>query len=122
MPSYLERYLKTPSVYMLASKPNGVLYAGVTSDLYGRMSDHVLGTYEGFSKRYDVKMLVYYEMHDTMDEAIRREKRVKDWRRAWKIRLILGFNPEWRDLYDREFGTIAEGPADVDRERSGRSV
>jgi putative endonuclease len=108
---------KVPCVYLLASRPNGVLYVGVTSDLEGRMFEHVNGVFEGFSKKYGVTRLVYYEMHETMDEAIRREKRIKEWRRAWKVRLIHGFNPEWLDLYDSKMGVILDGPSDIDRSR-----
>jgi putative endonuclease len=110
--------MKSPCVYILASGPDGILYAGVTSDLHDRMSDHVQGLIEGFTKRYGIKMLVYYEMHDSMDAAIRREKQIKNWKRAWKIRLILSFNPQWLDLFDRGSGAIAFGPADLDRERT----
>jgi putative endonuclease len=74
--------MKTPCVYILASAINGILYVGVTSDLHARMQDHVLGLVEGFTKRYGVKMLVYYEVHQTMDTAIAREKRIKEWKRA----------------------------------------
>jgi putative endonuclease len=110
--------MKNPCVYILASKPDGVLYTGVTSDLHDRMSDHVQGLLEGFTKRYNVKLLVYYEMHDSMAAAIQREKQIKNWKRAWKIRLILGFNPQWSDLFDARSGAIAFSPADLDRERS----
>jgi putative endonuclease len=86
-------------VYVLASKRNGTLYVGVTSDLYGRMVEHRDGLLRGFTERYGVKMLVYFEEHDDIDEAIRREKRLKRWRREWKIGLIESRNPEWRDLW-----------------------
>lgn len=86
-------------VYILASKRNGTLYVGVTSDLYGRMVEHRDGLTGGFTERYGVKMLVYFEEHDDIDEAIRREKRLKHWRRVWKIGLIESRNPEWRDLW-----------------------
>lgn len=86
-------------VYILASKRNGTLYVGVTSDLYGRMSEHRDGLIPGFTQRYGVKTLVYFEEHDDIEEAIRREKRIKRWRRAWKIALIEGGNPGWRDLW-----------------------
>ena len=79
------------------------------------MAEHVLGTYGGFTKRYKVKQLVYYEMHRCMDDAIKREKRIKEWDRAWKVRLIQDFNPEWLDLYDRETGEVMNGPADIQR-------
>lgn len=85
--------------YILASKRNGTLYVGVTSDLYGRMVEHRDGLTGGFTERYGVKMLVYFEEHDDIDEAIRREKRLKRWRRVWKIGLIESRNPEWRDLW-----------------------
>ncbi len=108
---------KVPCTYILASKPNGVLYVGVTSDLEGRMFEHVSGVFEGFTKKYGVNRLVYYEMHETMDKAIKREKRVKEWKRAWKVRLICGFNPEWFDLYDTKTGFVLDGPSDVARRR-----
>jgi putative endonuclease len=76
--------MKVPCVYLLASKRDGVLYIGVTSDIAHRMVEHSQGLIPGFSKTYSVKHLVYYEMHQTMDDAIRREKRLKEWRRAWK--------------------------------------
>ena len=82
------------------------------------MAEHVQGLFEGYTKRYGIKMLVYYEMHDTLDSAIRRERRIKEWQRAWKVRLINGFNPEWVDLFDRTTGAIALGPADVARDRT----
>ena len=111
------RHIKTPCVYLLASARDGTLYTGVTSNLHDRLSKHVDGTFEGFTKRYNIKTLVYYEMHETMDVAITREKRIKEWPRAWKVRLIHAFNPEWTDLYDRETGAIADGPGDVARLR-----
>jgi putative endonuclease len=118
MGSQFDRRLKMPCVYILASKPDGVLYVGVTSDIRGRMFDHATGTFEGFTKQHNVKQLVYYEHHDTMDAAIAREKRIKEWQRAWKVRLIIGFNPAWTNLFNLEQGTIADGPADLERERS----
>jgi putative endonuclease len=86
-------------VYILASGRVGTLYVGVTSDLARRVWQHKSGVVEGFTKQYGVHHLVFAEFHDTMEEAILREKRVKKWRRAWKIRLIEEANPEWRDLY-----------------------
>jgi len=80
------------------------------------MTEHVLGQFDGFTKKYDIKMLVYYEHHVSMDEAIVREKRMKDWKRAWKVGRIERFNPEWRDLFDRSTGEIAFGPEDIQRE------
>jgi len=108
---------KAPSVYMLAGKRDGVLYIGVTSDLPKRLFEHSQELIPGFTSRYKVKHLVYYEVFENMEAAIVREKRLKDWHRAWKVRLIHGFNPEWRDLFDAETGEIADGPADVERER-----
>jgi putative endonuclease len=95
----IPRRLKQPCVYILASKRDGVLYIGVTSDLANRVSLHKQDLIEGFTKRYGVHLLVYYEMHQTMPDAIRREKQLKKWNRAWKVRLIEQLNPEWRDLW-----------------------
>jgi len=106
---------KDPCVYILASKPYGTLYVGVTSDLHGRMAEHRQGLFDGFTKKYSVKQLAYYEMHESMEEAIRREKQIKKWNRAWKIRIIEQMNPEWSDLFDKKWGTILEGPADAGR-------
>jgi putative endonuclease len=108
---------KQPCVYLLASCPNGVLYAGVTSALAQRVSLHKQKLIEGFTKRYGVTLLVYYEMYDTMDTAIRRESQIKKWKRAWKVRLIEQMNPEWHDLFDETSGEILSGPVDVARER-----
>jgi putative endonuclease len=87
-------------VYILASRPGGTLYIGVTNDLVRRVFEHREGLVPGFTKRYAVKMLVYYEAHDTAVVAIQREKNMKHWPREWKIDLILSMNPNWRDLYD----------------------
>ncbi|MXP09103.1 GIY-YIG nuclease family protein [Pseudoblastomonas halimionae] len=89
---------RTPCVYILASKRNGTSYIGVTSDLPGRIHQHRSGTFEGFSQRHDVKTLVWFEVHATMETAIQREKRLKKWERDWKRRLVEDGNPEWRDL------------------------
>jgi len=91
----------TPCVYILASGYNGTLYIGVTSDLPQRIWQHREHLLEGFTKRYGVTRLIYYEIHDTMESAIRREKQMKLWKRDWKIRLIEQFNPEWADLYEQ---------------------
>jgi len=104
--------MKDPCVYIAASKPNGVLYIGVTSDLHGRMAEHHQALTGGFTKRYGVRMLVYYEFHDSMHEAILRESQLKKWRRAWKVRLVESMNPQWANLFDPMTGEIAEGPAD----------
>ncbi len=90
---------KTPTVYILSSKRNGTLYIGVTSDLVQRVWQHKHDVFEGFTKKYGVHTLVYYEIHPTMLEAIQREKRLKKWNRAWKIALIEKENPEWLDLW-----------------------
>lgn len=86
-------------VYILTSERNGTLYVGVTNDLIGRVTEHREGLVPGFTKRHGVKTLVYFEEHDDIDEAIRREKRIKRWRRTWKLELIESRNPQWRDLW-----------------------
>ena len=91
---------KQPCVYMLASKKNGTLYTGVTSNLIQRINQHKNNLVEGFTKKYGVHFLVYYELHDTMETAITREKQVKAWKRQWKIELIEKDNRVWGDLYD----------------------
>ena len=87
-------------VYIVTNKPNGTLYVGVTADIARRTWEHREGVVEGFSKRYGLKRLVYYERHDTIADAIRREKRMKSWPRQWKINLIRELNPAWKDLYE----------------------
>ena len=106
---------KQPCVYIMASKPNSVLYIGVTSDLAQRVSSHKKDLREGFTKQYQVHMLIYYELHKTFDEAFSRETRLKKWQRAWKVRLIQEMNPEWVDLFNIESGAILRGPADLAR-------
>jgi putative endonuclease len=105
--------MKRPCVYILASKPYGTIYVGVTSDLARRTAQHDQGLIEGFTKKYNIKSLVYYEMHDLMDTAILREKRLKRWRRRWKYRLVEQMNPEWRNLFNPKTGEIAFGSADT---------
>ena len=95
---------KQPAVYILASKRNGTLYAGVTSDLIKRVWQHKNNLVEGFTKRYGVHQLVWYELHDNMQSAIEREKRIKDWKRKWKLDLIESMNPNWTDLYHELIG------------------
>lgn len=92
--------MSRPCVYILASKRNGTLYIGVTSDIARRSWEHREAAAEGFTDRYGVNLLVYAEFHDTMPDAILREKQMKKWRRDWKLRLIERDNPDWRDLYD----------------------
>ena len=96
--------MKQACVYLLASRRNGTLYVGVTSNLVQRVWQHREGLAEGFTKRYGVKQLVWFELHDDMASAIRREKALKEWRRAWKIELIEKTNPGWRDLYEEIVG------------------
>jgi putative endonuclease len=87
-------------VYIMASAPNGILYVGVTSDLVRRVYEHRNGLIAGFTKRYAVKRLVYFENHEEIQAAIQREHNIKHWSRKWKVRLILADNPDWNDLYD----------------------
>jgi putative endonuclease len=89
-----------PCVYILASRRNGTLYVGVTSDLIKRVWEHKSDAVDGFTKRYGVHDLVWYEVHENMMSAIAREKAIKEWKRAWKLELIEKPNPEWRDLYE----------------------
>ena len=91
---------RQPAVYILASKRNGTLYVGVTSDLVKRVWEHRNNVVEGFTSRYGVHRLVYFEMGDDMEQAILREKRIKKWNRVWKIELIDKHNPDWRDLWE----------------------
>ena len=90
-------------VYILASRPYGTLYIGVTSNLASRVEAHRSGSVSGFTKDYSVHRLVYFEVHSDMYEAIQREKRLKKWNRDWKVRLIEEMNPEWKDLSDQAF-------------------
>jgi len=90
---------KQPAVYILASKRYGTLYIGVTGDLVKRVWEHKNDLVEGFTKRYQVHDLVYYELHDDMVTAITREKQLKKWNRAWKIEMIEKQNREWKDLW-----------------------
>jgi putative endonuclease len=87
-------------VYIMTNRRNGTLYLGVTSDLSRRAWEHREGFVAGFTKTYDLKRLVYYERHDDIRLAIQREKTMKHWPRAWKVRLIHGLNPNWDDLYE----------------------
>jgi len=85
-------------VYLLASAPNGTLYVGVTNDIARRTGEHKDAQVPGFTRRYGVKRLVWYESHEDVQVAIAREKQIKGWNRAWKIRLIESVNPQWDDL------------------------
>jgi putative endonuclease len=91
---------KRPCVYILASRRNGTLYIGVTSDLGRRVWQHRSKPVDGFTRDYHVHRLVFAEFHETMADAILREKRIKKWRRAWKLELIESQNSQWRDLYE----------------------
>jgi putative endonuclease len=95
---------KLPAVYILSSQKNGTLYTGVTSNLIKRVWEHKNGVVDGFTKRYGINRLVWFEMHDNMESAIFREKRLKKWKRQWKINLIESNNPNWRDLYEEIAG------------------
>lgn len=86
-------------IYIISNKPNGVLYTGVTSDLKKRIWQHKQGNIEGFSKKYNLKKLVWFEVHDDISEAIKREKQLKKWNRDWKLKLIEEVNPNWNDLF-----------------------
>ena len=90
-----------PAVYILASKKNGTIYIGVTSDLIKRTWEHKNDLVKGFTKQYHVHILVWYELHETMESAITREKNLKNWKRAWKLALIEKSNPNWQDLYEK---------------------
>ena len=99
-----------PAVYILAHRKHGVLYIGVTAALWNRVAAHKDGTIKGFTAQYNVKMLVWYEHHHTMEAAIKREKQLKKWKRDWKIELIEKFNPVWTDLHEQidYAGTLVE--------------
>ena len=92
--------MKQPCVYLLTSRRNGTLFTGVTSNLVQRVWQHKNNLVDGFTKKYGVHTLVWFEVHETMQTAIEREKAIKEWRRAWKIELIESVNPQWRDLYE----------------------
>ena len=96
--------MRKPGVYIMANKPRGTFYVGVTSDLVRRVWQHKSRQVEGFTSRYEIKSLVYYECFEDMPNAIAREKVLKRWRRSWKMDLITGFNPDWRDLYEDIWG------------------
>ncbi len=91
--------MKQPAVYILASQRNGTLYIGVTSNLIQRIWQHKNHQMEGFTEKYSVSLLAYYELHNDITEAIKREKQLKKWNRQWKLNLIEARNPEWKDLW-----------------------
>jgi len=92
--------MKQPVVYIITNKKNGTLYTGVTSNLVKRIYEHKDGALKGFTKKYDCKMLVFYQIHETMESAITEEKRIKAGSRKKKLQLIETMNPEWQDLYN----------------------
>ena len=102
--------MKAPAVYLLASERNGTLYLGVTSNLVQRIWQHREGVGEGFTSRYNVKTLVWYEQHQTMESAILREKAIKKWRRAWKLELVEKDNPTWKDRWPDILGLAGSTP------------
>ncbi len=110
--------MKQPCVYILASRRNGTLYVGITTDLTTRMVEHDQCLMPGFTARYGVRHLVYYEHHASIPDAIKREKALKRWNRQWKLRLIESMNPGWTNLYDPTTGEIAFAPFDHPRSRS----
>ena len=89
---------RLPCVYILSNRKNGTLYTGVTSNLLKRIWEHKQKAVDGFSKKYNLTVLVYYEVHETMESAITREKQLKNWHRSWKLQLIRKHNPKWSDL------------------------
>jgi putative endonuclease len=101
---------KQPAVYILASKRNGTRYVGVTSALWARVASHKNAEIKGFTQKYGVKTLVWYEHHHVMQDAIRREKQIKKWNRKWKLELIEKMNPDWRDLHGEidSYATLVE--------------
>ncbi len=92
--------MKQPAVYILTNQRNGTMYIGVTSDLIKRVWQHREGLVDGFTKQHQIKMLVWYEQHETMESAISREKAMKKWKRQWKLTTIEKNNPGWCDLWD----------------------
>jgi putative endonuclease len=99
-----------PAVYILASRYRGTLYVGVTSDLYNRVANHKAEAFDGFTKQYGVKLLVWYAHFSSMEEAIRREKQIKAWKRQWKFELVESKNKDWIDLHERiEWNLEASG-------------
>ena len=94
---------KQPCVYLLTNKRNGTLYTGVTSNLPRRIWEHKNKFVDGFTQKYGTGKLVWYELHETMESAIQREKNIKNWNRSWKLKTIEEMNPDWKDLYEELF-------------------
>lgn len=92
--------MKKGFVYIMSNKQDGVLYIGVTSDIVKRVYEHKNSYVDGFTKQYNLKTLVYYEVYDDIEEAIKREKQLKNWHREWKVELVKKENPNWKDLYE----------------------
>ena len=111
--------MKNYFVYLLASQPRGTLYLGVTSDLVRRVAEHRNGTRDGFTEKYGVHRLVWYEQFFDVREAIAREKKLKKWRRAWKVSLIEERNVHWDDLYPGLLGMTPNELAALDRKHPG---
>jgi putative endonuclease len=103
--------VKNPAVYMLASQRNGTLYIGVTSDLIQRVWQHKEGLADSFTKIHNVKILVWYEQHETMESAISKEKSMKKWLREWKLKTIEQANPDWNDLWSEITGAVISAPS-----------
>ncbi|MDR1338053.1 MAG: GIY-YIG nuclease family protein [Rickettsiales bacterium] len=95
-------------VYILANKPMGTIYIGSTSNIAQRMYQHRNKFFESFTKKYDVKLLVYYEFHDSLEKMVKRERQMKEWKRSWKLARIIEFNPNWLDLFDELSGEIID--------------
>ena len=95
---------RQPCVYILANRRNGAIYIGVTANLCARIWQHRENLVEGFTQRYGIHHLVWFEMHETMPSAIAREKAIKEWKRLWKVRLMEDTNPYWHDLYSEACG------------------
>ena len=113
--------MKQPAVYLLASQRNGTLYVGVTSDLIKRIWQHRTHAVEGFTKKYNVNLLMWFEQHETMESAIAREKTIKKWNRLWKLALIEKTNPNWIDLWPVITGEILDSRRRGNDERGGVS-
>jgi len=96
--------MKEYFVYIMAHEPHGAIYVGVTNDLVRRAYEHKHGLADGFTKKYNIKTLVYYEITENIEAAIQREKLLKRWKREWKEQLIAASNPEWKDLYQQVCG------------------
>ena len=103
-PDKKEKQMKQPAVYILASQRNGTLYIGVTSNLIRRFWEHKNNFVEGFTNKYHIHYLVYYELHSNMQSAILREKQLKKWNREWKLKLLEEKNPTWKDLWNEVIG------------------